>query len=426
MALLPLSPQFPGMNGLQNLLRDHLTPEFLPAQAGGRPPAVAVPNARPAAAADELQLSSEPAPRREGSLVVDGSGLYRTLQASAFALSAQSLEIRTGGAGGWGSAAGAGAGRGALSALSAALESVPDSGGSLMERLEDSLKSLGVSEEGIRDLLLIARMLGKLDPEALEKLVDSLESFAKAAGGAPDASSAAGAAQPAQTAQSGQASFQIRYVSLRVSVTEVSAQASSGPDGEAAAVSARHIDIRFERLEISMGRQELQQGDPVVMDLDGDGADLRATSDGVLFDVAGTGRAVRTAFVAPDDALLFYDANGNGLLDGGAELVGNRSDGANGFEELAAMDADGDGWVTAADPDWQFLRLFQDADGDGRAVSAETLLLEALGISGLSALWERDEAEEGEGLSRVGTSAFRRADGSAGVMYDYYFGYRPA
>ncbi len=424
--------------------RNGNTPLTLPATAQGSPPANAVPNASASASAsDSLDLSGRGAGQSDGRMSVNGSGLYRLLQSSSLNLSARSLNVRlaSGGSGG-------AAGRGALSVLN---DAIADSGAAesgAMSRLRGALEKLGLSDQGVRDLLLVAGMLEKLDPEAFGRFVDNIENFAErasnGAAGASGASGASGAAPAAGgaagAAASGGGSFQLHYVSISISVTEVTAAASSGAGGgdgqgdggsaagASAAVSARSFELRFERLEISFrsGGGQMQQGDPIVLDVDGDGTDLRPTSDGVLFDLTGSGRPVRTAFVQGDDALLFYDANLNGLLDDGRELVGNRVPGLDGMADLASMDADGDGRVTPLDPLWAGLRLFQDANGDGLVTPGEVKLLDALGIDALSALWERADQEDGEGLHRAGTSSFTRTDGTTGLMLDYYFGFRPA
>ncbi len=418
MALMPLSSQFPGMEGLQNLIRGHTSPEFLPDHAKGQPPENAVPNGAPRvlSPADIVDLSSREDARQRGGLAVNGSGLY-SLQASSFNLSAQSLNVSMGS--GRGSA-----GRGALGVLNRAIGAGSGTGSGAMSRLRETLHELGLGDAAVRDLMLLAAMLEKVDPDALERLVEGMESLTGATS-TPELDTAAldGTQAPAQ----GGGQFSLNYVSISMSITEVQAQTVQTEGGEVTQVTARHFEVRFERLEISMsGGGQMAEGDPVVLDVDGDGLDLRETSDGVLFDLTGSGQAVRTAFVKGDDALLFYDENMNGLLDGGGELVGNRVEGLNGFEELAEMDENGDGAVNSRDAAWQFLKLFQDRDGDGQVGALEAALLSEMGIDELSALWERDEGQDGEGLRRVGKSAFTHEDGSQGLMLDYYFGYRPA
>ena len=268
-------------------------------------------------------------------------------------------------------------------------------------------------------------MLAKVSPEAAERLVKGLESLA-AAHSAPGSAAAAG---PGSGAASVRTELSLEYVSVSLSVTEVSGSVSStqGKDGSVVEgeVHGRRVELRVERVRLRLG-QELQETDPMVLDIDGDGFDLRQTSDGVMFDLRGGQDDVLTAFVQDDDALLFLDDNGNGLLDDGSELVGNRVDGLNGFEELAALDDNGDDIIDARDEAWGTLRLFQDRDGNGSVSEGEVALLEDLGISELSTLWQRDEVDDGEGLSRLGNGGFVRADRTAGAMRDYMFGFRNA
>lgn len=427
MALSPAILNLQNRDALQTILhgRTGNTPLTLPFGARGTPPANAVPNAAAAAGTDALELSGGAAPTVNGNLAIDGSGLYRLVQASSFNLSASSMTFQLGSGGG------SAAGRGALSALTDAMGIDGTGGGNAMERLRASLEALGIDDKGIRDLMMVARMLQKLDPDAFDKFVDSMEGFAKQVtdAQAPAAPAAGAAAQAQSAAQAGSfQGFSLNYVSVSISMTEVTAQTVTNADGTVSQVTARSFELRFERLEISIGQaqgQEQPKGDPVVLDLDDDGAEMRPTSDGVKFDIEGSGRPVQIAWTGADDALLFYDANLNGLLDDGRELVGNRIPGLDGMADLSAMDADGDGQVTSADPAWQFLRLFRDANGDGRSGAGEVGTLDQLGIAALSALWDRAQSEEGEGLLRAGSSTFTRADGTRGLMLDYYLGYRP-
>ncbi len=92
------------------------------------------------------------------------------------------------------------------------------------------------------------------------------------------------------------------------------------------------------------------------------------------FDVDGNGFREATQWIAPSDAILGIDRNGNGLLDTGSELF-NGADtpfDQHGFASLAYFDANGDGLITQEDPAYRQLRLWVDLDGDGSAGQLET------------------------------------------------------
>ena len=122
-------------------------------------------------------------------------------------------------------------------------------------------------------------------------------------------------------------------------------------------------------------------GDPVVMDLDGDGVELLAIQDGVNFDLWASGHPQAMAWVHPDDGFLVLDRNGNGRVDDGAEFFGN-VDGVHthGFDHLAALDSDGDGALTTADAAFAGLRVWRDRNSDGISDAGELLLLSDLGV----------------------------------------------
>lgn len=64
--------------------------------------------------------------------------------------------------------------------------------------------------------------------------------------------------------------------------------------------------------------------DPLVLDLDGDGIELVNANgwNGVQFDFNGNGIKTATQWVKPDDGLLVWDRNNNGVIDDGSELFG--------------------------------------------------------------------------------------------------------
>ncbi len=125
------------------------------------------------------------------------------------------------------------------------------------------------------------------------------------------------------------------------------------------------------------------QGSPLVLDLDGDGIELYAKGDyGTYFDLRGTGQAVLTGWVEPDDGLLAYDVNGNGIIDDISELFGNET--TDGFAELRAYDSNGDGVIDANDTVFNDLVVWTDTNSTGRSQNAELHSLSDLGITAIS------------------------------------------
>jgi hypothetical protein len=163
---------------------------------------------------------------------------------------------------------------------------------------------------------------------------------------------------------------------------------------------------------------------PLVLDLDGDG--VRSVRGNAVFDLAATGRARRTAWVAPGDALLAIDRDGDGAISSGRELFGEVAPGrdrrlaGDGFAALAALDLDRDGDVDADDPGFVALRAWRD-DGDGRSEPGELSGMDAAGVErvyvGATPVGALDDA--GSVLALWGR--FERRDGSFGAACDVFF-----
>jgi hypothetical protein len=163
-------------------------------------------------------------------------------------------------------------------------------------------------------------------------------------------------------------------------------------------------------------------GDPLVLDLDDDGVQLSGPANGVMFQL---GDAVnRSGWVADaGDGLLAIDHNGNGVIDDGSELFGDRSwtpEGlteANGLLSLARYDradlgGNNDGVIDQRDLVYSALVVWRDADLDGQTGAGELHGLSALGVASISL----DYVESGAAL----TASFERADGSAGMAADVW------
>jgi hypothetical protein len=131
------------------------------------------------------------------------------------------------------------------------------------------------------------------------------------------------------------------------------------------------------------------EGDPLILDLRGNGLALTSVGDGVQFDLAASGVKQQIGWTArgSDDAWLARDRNGNGRIDDGLELFSDTAT-PNGFLALAALDdpasgGNGDGRIDASDRDFAALLLWQDRNHDGISQSGELTTLDANGVQAI-------------------------------------------
>lgn len=170
----------------------------------------------------------------------------------------------------------------------------------------------------------------------------------------------------------------------------------------------------------------VQYYDPLVLDLDNDGFETTSSYKlfGALFDNDGDGIRTATGWVKGDDGLLVLDRNGNGLIDNGSELFGDRTMLQNGqtanhgFTALQDLDSNHDGQVNAADGRFAELKVWRDLNGDGASSSNELFSLSDLGIQSLNTNFsETNQILEGNNrLTQQGS--FTRTDGSSHAMGD--------
>jgi hypothetical protein len=134
---------------------------------------------------------------------------------------------------------------------------------------------------------------------------------------------------------------------------------------------------------------------PILIDVSGNGFSLTGASEGVYFDMDGSGAPKKFAWTTPssDDAWLALDRNGNGIIDNGQELFGNYTpqpaprdgESANGFLALAEFDkpdkgGNADGFITEHDATFSSLRLWLDTNHNGMSESGELFTLPALSL----------------------------------------------
>ena len=99
---------------------------------------------------------------------------------------------------------------------------------------------------------------------------------------------------------------------------------------------------------------------------------LTSAAEGVLFDIDGDGRVERIAWTESDSTLAFLamDRNGNGRIDNGTELFGNRTlpVATDGFEALTKMETKpggSQGSIDLGDSLYPKLLLWEDRNHNG-------------------------------------------------------------
>ncbi|QFT76811.1 DUF5801 repeats-in-toxin domain-containing protein [Erythrobacter sp. THAF29] len=165
---------------------------------------------------------------------------------------------------------------------------------------------------------------------------------------------------------------------------------------------------------------------PIVLDLDGDGAEFVGLDAGVTYDYDGDGIGEATAWVGGDDAILAFDANGDGTVTDASEFVfGN--DAMTDLEAVAArFDSNRDGVLDASDDAFADFGVWQDANQNGIADSGEFVSLVDAGITAITLVSDGEISEAAGGdVTVFGTSTFTWSDGSTGEVADSAFATEP-
>ncbi|HOG16695.1 MAG TPA: calcium-binding protein [Syntrophales bacterium] len=162
--------------------------------------------------------------------------------------------------------------------------------------------------------------------------------------------------------------------------------------------------------------------DPLILDLDGDGIETVASTNGAYFDHDGNGFAERTGWAGSDDGLLVLDRDSDGIINNGTELFGdqtilqNGQTASNGFQALAEFDANSDGRIDANDAVYTQLKIWQDLDGDGYSQADEMKSLSDLGIAAINTGYTNTNINDGNGNTQVQAGTFEKADSTTGQI----------
>lgn len=124
---------------------------------------------------------------------------------------------------------------------------------------------------------------------------------------------------------------------------------------------------------------------PIVVPLGADDPGLLIDSgSSVRFDLLGDGIVRRKGWVTASAGLLCWDPSGSGRITSGQQLFGTGTFWmffGNGFDAMAALDDDGDGWLKGSE--LEGVCLWHDADGDGVSDAREVRPVREWGILAL-------------------------------------------
>ena len=191
----------------------------------------------------------------------------------------------------------------------------------------------------------------------------------------------------------------------------------------------KDIEVIFQKAQAEQNRRI----DPLVFDLGGDGiTTVSLEESNAFFDLDNNGFAEKTSWVGVKEGLLAYDKNGDGVINGGNELFGDRTlmkDGktlaSSGFAALAEYDDNKDGKIDSNDVIYALLRIWQDSDGDGIASAGELRRLVDLGIVSIGLSYSNTGVTDSANNIQVRTGTFTLTDGSSRAVGEYLLNRNP-
>ena len=127
--------------------------------------------------------------------------------------------------------------------------------------------------------------------------------------------------------------------------------------------------------------------DPIILDLNGNGVEFLALSEGVHFDLNGDGIKTPISWVAPSDGLLVMDLDQSGAIESMREVFSdyfNGQDFSGSLQALASLDSNQNQLIDAQDTLFGKILVWQDINSDGLSQSHELVSLAEANIQSLS------------------------------------------
>ncbi|MFN3748267.1 MAG: cadherin domain-containing protein, partial [Sphingorhabdus sp.] len=181
---------------------------------------------------------------------------------------------------------------------------------------------------------------------------------------------------------------------------------------------------------LSFSNMHIGMLSPVILDLDGDGLDIRSRKKSkAMFDMDGDGRADDTGWVGKGDGMLVIDRNRDGRITRASELsfLTEKPDAKSDLEALAVLDSNKDGKLDARDTRFGELMVCIDANENGVSDEGELQTLAELGITEISLASRANAQKVKVGQNAViATTTFKRTDGSIGTAGDVALAFDPS
>lgn len=202
-----------------------------------------------------------------------------------------------------------------------------------------------------------------------------------------------------------------------------SEQTSFAASGTVQTVDGKRIDFQVslamqrsysEETSVSLRLGDAtRKTDPLVINFAGTAAQL--TNTRFQFDLNSDGTAENINFVGQGSGFLVFDRNHDGKANNGSELFGPAS--GNGFQELAALDSDNNGWIDENDTAYQDLRVWsKDTAGKDQLRTLKEANVGAIALNNVSTPFDLKNAAN-ETLGQIKSSSiFLGDDGKAGTV----------
>lgn len=170
----------------------------------------------------------------------------------------------------------------------------------------------------------------------------------------------------------------------------------------------------FQQSMESYSMQTIQFCDPLVVNFDGDVAELGDQK--FLFDLDADGETEEVSGFTSNSGFLALDRNNDGKINDGRELFGTES--GNGFKDLAAYDKDGNGWIDEDDEVFSRLKIWtKDSNGNDKLISIKEAGLGAIYLGSAETQFSLNSAVDNSTNGMIRNSGiYLNEDGSAGTI----------